>query len=120
MSAYERLERGKAPGVDGVTVEAYGTELVPKVGDLAERLSRMGYRPQPVLRHYIPKMGRKKKRPLGLPCTEDKVVQRAVTRVLEQIYEADFLDGSYGYRPSRTGHQALDTLGRTIQQKKVS
>jgi len=120
LSAYEKLERGKAPGVDGVTVEDYGRELVPKILDLAKRLGRLGYRPQPVRRHYIPKIGSRKKRPLGIPCTEDKVVQMAVTRVLEQIYEADFLDCSYGYRPGRTCHQALDTLGRTIQQKKVS
>ena len=80
----------------------------------------MAYRPKPVLRRYIPKPGSRKKRPLGLPSFEDKIVQKALTRVLEQIYEADFLDCSYGYRPDRTQHQALAKLGQTIQRRKVS
>lgn len=71
-------------------------------------------------RVYIPKPGSDKKRALGVPCLEDKIVQRAVVRVLEQIYEEDFLDCSYGYRPKRTAQQALGELGQTIQQKKVS
>ncbi len=119
-ASFERLERGKAPGVDGVTKEEYGENLEAKLKGLAERLGRMGYRPQPVKRAYIPKAGSKKKRPLGIPCFEDKVVQMAVVRVLGEIYEADFEESSYGYRPGRTQHQALDELGRTIQQKKVS
>jgi len=119
-ASYRDLEPGKAPGVDGVTKEEYGKDLGKKITDLSGRLARMGYRPKPVRRAYIPKPGSEKKRPLGIPCTEDKLVQRAVTRVLEQIYEEEFLDCSYGYRPGRTGHQALDELGRTIQRKKVS
>ena len=120
IGSYSLLKRGKAPGVEGETVEEYGKDLRVKLMDLAERLGRMGYRPQPVLRCYIPKPGSAKKRPLGIPAVEDKVVQMALTRVLEQIYEADFLDCSYGYRPERSCHEALDQLGRTIQQKKVS
>jgi RNA-directed DNA polymerase len=119
-ASYRDLEPGKAPGVDGVTKEGYGADLERNITDLAQRLARMGYRPQPVKRAYIPKPGSDKKRALGIPCFEDKLVQRAVARVLEQIYEADFLDSSYGYRPGRTCHQALDELGRTIQRKKVS
>jgi len=119
-ACYRDLEPGKAPGIDGVTKEEYGEDLEKNVTDLAQRLARMGYRPRPVQRVYIPKPGSDKERPLGIPCFEDKLVQRAVARALEQVYEADFLDCSYGYRPGRTCHQALDTLGRTIQRKKVS
>jgi len=119
-TCYWDLEPGKAPGIDGVTKEGYGEDLDRKIIDLAQRLARLGYRPKPVRRVYIPKPGSDKKRPLGIPCFEDKLVQRAVARVLEQIYEADFLECSYGYRPRRTCHQALAELGRTIQRKKVS
>ena len=119
-ASYWDLEPGKAPGIDGVTKEGYGEDLDRNITDLAQRLARLGYRPAPVRRVYIPKPGSDKKRPLGIPCFEDKLVQRAVARVLEQIYEVDFLDCSYGYRPGRTCHQALDLLGRTIQQKKVN
>jgi group II intron reverse transcriptase/maturase len=119
-ASYRDLKAGKAPGIDGVTKKEYGEDLEGSITDLAQRLGRMGYRPKPALRVYIPKPGSDKKRPLGIPCTEDKLVQRAMARVLEQIYEADFLDCSYGYRPGRTCHQALGELGRTIQRKKVS
>jgi group II intron reverse transcriptase/maturase len=80
----------------------------------------MGYRPQPVKRAYIRKPGTDKQRPLGILCFEDKLVALALVRVLEQIYEADFTDSSYGYRPGRTQHQAVDELGRTIQRQRVS
>ncbi|HSR50288.1 MAG TPA: group II intron reverse transcriptase/maturase [Acidobacteriota bacterium] len=117
---FRQMGKGKAPGVDGVTKEEYGRDLEGNLRRLLQRLAQMSYRPQPVLRRYIPKPGRKKMRPLGLPCFEDKLVQKALSRVLEQIYEADFLGLSYGYRPKRTQHQALARLGRTIQQRKVS
>lgn len=119
-ASYEKLEKGKAPGIDGVSKEEYGEKLEENLKRLSERLSRMEYRPQPVKRKYIPKAGSKKKRPLGIPCFEDKLVQMALTRVLEQIYEADFQESSYGYRPKRTQHQALDELGRRIQQRRIS
>ena len=119
-ASYRDIEPGKAPGIDGVTKEEYGKDLEKNITDLARRLARLGYRPKPVKRVYIPKPGSDKKRPLGIPCFEDKLVQKVMARVLEQIYEADFLDSSYGYRPGRTCHQALDELGRTIQRKKVS
>lgn len=119
-AAYEAIDGRAAPGVDGVTKEGYGRDLESNLQDLSERLKRMGYRPKPVRRAYIPKPGSEKKRPLGVPCLEDKIVQNAVRAVLEQIYEADFERSSYGYRPGRTQHQALDELGRTIQQKKVN
>jgi len=119
-ASYEEIEADRAVGVDGVTKEEYGKELERNLEDLAERLSRMGYRPKPVRRVYIPKAGSAKKRPLGIPSFEDKIVQMALVRVLEQIYEADFEESSFGYRRGRRQHQALDELGRTIQRKKVS
>jgi len=80
----------------------------------------MGYRPQPKQRSYVPKPGSKKGRPLGISCFEDKVVESAVKRALEPIYEEVFHDSSYGYRPGRSPHDCLDTLGRTIQQKRAN
>ena len=115
------IESGKkAAGVDGVDSDTYAEELQSNLEDLSERLGRMGYRPQPVRRTYIEKAGSNKKRPLGIPTVEDKVVQMAVTRVLSAIYEADFLECSYGYRPKRGCHDALKVLGQTIQHKKVN
>ena len=119
-ACYEGIEPGAAPGVDGVTKVEYGKDLERKLEDLAERLGRMGYRPKPVKRKLIPKAGSNKKRAIGIPSVEDKIVQKAVASVLEQIYEEDFERSSYGYRPGRTQHEALDDLGRTIQQKKVN
>jgi group II intron reverse transcriptase/maturase len=119
-ASYKETERGKAPGIDGVGKEEYGEHLEENLRELSDRLGRLGYKPKPVKRVYIPKPGSKKKRPLGIPCFEDKIVQLTLTRVLEQIYEADFIEGSFGYRPGRCQHDALDELGRTIQQKKVS
>lgn len=117
---FERIEPGKAPGIDGVTKAEYAENLQANLEDLSERLKRLGYRPQPVRRQYIPKAGSHKMRPLGLPCLEDKIVQLSVAQVLEQIYEADFVDCSYGYRPGRKPHQALRQLGCTIQLQKIS
>lgn len=119
-ASYKELEAGSAPGVDGVTKEEYGERLEENIQGLAERLGRLGYKPKPVKRVYIPKPGSQKKRPLGLPSFEDKIVQMTLTRVLEQIYEEDFIEGSFGYRSGRTQLDALDELGRTIQQRKVS
>lgn len=107
-------------GIDGVSKEQYGTNLEEKLQDLSERLRRMGYRPQPKRRSYIPKPGSEKGRPLGISCFEDKLVELAVKRVLEPIYEVQFEDSSYGYRPGCSQHQCLDALGRTIQQHRVN
>jgi group II intron reverse transcriptase/maturase len=119
-SCFNEIEKDAAAGIDGVDKKQYGEKLESNLEDLAERLKRMGYRPQSVKRVYIPKAGSTKRRPLGIPTIEDKVVQMAVTRVLERIYEADFLDCSYGYRAGRSCHDALGALGRTIQRQKVS
>ena len=75
-TSYVEIEPGAAPGIDGVTKEAYGEDLNQNLTDLTERLGRLGYRPRPVRRTYIPKPGSDKKRTLGIPCTEDKIVQR--------------------------------------------
>jgi len=80
----------------------------------------MGYCPQPKRRAYIPKPGSEKGRPLGISCLEDNIVEEAVKRTLEPIYEAVFEDSSYGYRPGGSQHDCLDELGRTIQQKRVN
>ena len=119
-ACYDALEAHKATGVDGVTKAEYGRNLEENLRDLSARLRRMGYRPGPKRRSYIPKPGSAKGRPLGISNLEDKIVEAATKRVLERIYEADFTDSSYGYRPQRTQHQCLDALGRTIQQQKVS
>ena len=119
-SCYETLDGDKAVGVDGVTKEQYGENLEENLRDLSDRLKRMGYRPKPRRRSYIPKPGSKKGRPLGISCFEDKMVELSVKRVLERIYEEIFEDSNYGYRPGRSQHKCLDELGRTIQQKRVS
>ena len=119
-ACYDTLGAKKATGVDGVTKEEYGKNLEENLRELSERLKRMGYRPGPKKRVYIPKAGSERGRPLGISALEDKIVEEATRRTLEPIYEAVFEDSSYGYRPGRSPHQCLDVLGRTIQQKKVS
>jgi group II intron reverse transcriptase/maturase len=119
-ACYEALDGTKAVGVDGVTKEQYGDNLEKNLQRLSDRLKRMGYRPQPRRRSYIPKPGSTKGRPLGISCFEDKIVELAVKRVLEPIYEEIFEESSYGYRPGRSQHECLDELGRTIQQKRAN
>ncbi len=119
-ACYDKLDGRKATGVDGVTKAEYGKNLEDNLQDLSTRLRRMGYRPGPKRRTYIPKPGNAKGRPLGISNLEDKIVEAATKQVLEQIYEAVFEDSSYGYRPKRTQHQCLGALGRTIQQQRVS
>ena len=117
--AFRKLKRGKAPGVDGVTVDQYEEHLRDNLQDLLARLHRGAYQPQPSLRHDIPK-GDGKTRPLGIAAVEDKIVQRAVVMILERIYEVDFCDTSYGFRPGRSCHGALSVLGQIIATKKVN
>ena len=119
-ACYDSLDAGKAAGPDGVTKGEYGKNLEENLRELSAKLGRMGYRPGPKRRSYIPKPGRGKARPLGISDFEDKVVELAVKRTLEPIYEAVFEDSSYGYRPGRNQHKCLDALGKTIQQKKIS
>src|SRR6266704_2146705 len=117
--AYFYLKKEAAPGVDGETWRHYGEELERNLQDLSERLKRGAYRAKPVRRVYIPKADGRQ-RPLGVPVLEDKIVQRATVEVLNAIYETDFLGFSYGFRPRRSAHKALDALAVGIQTKKVN
>ena len=108
--AYRRTRKDAAMGVDGVTAEAYEARLHENLSDLLERFKSGRYRAPPVRRIHIPKDGTKKTRPIGIPTLEDKVLQRAVLMVLEPVYEQDFLECSYGFRPGRSAHQALQAL----------
>ncbi len=117
--AYYSLKRDAAPGVDGRTWEGYGEDLEENLRDLSDRLKRGGYRPEPVRRVFIPKPDGKQ-RPLGVTAIEDKIVQRATVEVLNAIYEVDFKGFSYGFRPGRNQHRALDALYVAITTKKVN
>jgi group II intron reverse transcriptase/maturase len=113
--AYRRTRKDGAAGVDGVTAEAYEQRLHENLSDLLERFKSGRYRAPPVRRVHIPKDGAKNKtRPIGIPTLEDKVLQRAVLMVLEPVYEQDFLDCSYGFRPGRSAHQALGALWKGL------
>ena len=119
-ACYRLLKGNKAVGVDEVTKARYAEDLETNLQDLSTRLKRMGYRPQPKRRMYIPKPGSETGRPLGISSFEDKIVELATKRVVEPLFETLFEDCSYGYRPQRSPHQCLDVLGRTIQQKRVN
>jgi retron-type reverse transcriptase len=118
-AAYQALRRGAAAGVDGVTWQTYGQDLEANLRDLHARVHRGAYRARPSRRVYIPKADGRQ-RPLGIAALEDKIVQRAVVEVLNAIYEVDFLGFSYGFRPGRSQHDALDALAVGIKRKKVS
>jgi group II intron reverse transcriptase/maturase len=118
-AAYFALKKEAAPGVDGETWRHYGSELEGNLQDLSARLKRGAYRAKPVRRVYIPKADGRQ-RPLGVTALEDKVVQRATVEVLNAIYETDFLNFSYGFRPGRSQHQALDALYAGLLTRKVN
>jgi group II intron reverse transcriptase/maturase len=117
--AYVSLKRNAAPGVDGETWRQYGEHLEANIQALSERLKRGAYRAKPVKRVYIPKPDGRQ-RPLGVTTLEDKIVQRATVEVLNAIYETDFLGFSYGFRPGRSPHDALNALYAGIMTRKVS
>jgi RNA-directed DNA polymerase len=117
--AYFSLKKEAAPGVDGETWRNYGETLEDNLQDLSHRLKRGAYRAKPVRRVYIPKADGRQ-RPLGVPALEDKIVQRAAVEVLNAIYETDFLGFSYGFRPGRSQHQALDALYTGLLTRKVN
>jgi group II intron reverse transcriptase/maturase len=116
---YNAMKRNAAAGVDGETWEHYGERLEENLQELSARLKRGAYRAKPVRRVYIPKADGRQ-RPLGVPALEDKIVQGATVEVLNAIYETDFLGFSYGFRPGRSQHNALDALTVGILRKKVS
>jgi RNA-directed DNA polymerase len=116
--AFYRLKKAAAPGVDGVTWDQYEVGLPDKLADLHGRVQRGAYRAQPSRRQYIPKPDGRL-RPLGVAALEDKIVQRALVAVLNAIYETDFAGFSYGFRPGRSQHDALDALAVGLHRRKV-
>jgi len=112
--AFARLRNNAAVGVDGITKEDYGRDLQSNLRELHERLKTKRYRHQPIRRVHIPKEKSGQTRPIGISATEDKVVQSAVREVLEAVYEQDFMDCSYGFRPGRSAHDAVRALTRAV------
>ena len=117
--AYRAIRPGAAAGVDGVTWRDYGQDLEGNLADLHARVHRGAYRAKPSRRVYIPKADGRL-RPLGVASFEDKILQRAVVEVLNAIYESDFLGFSYGFRPERGPHDALDALSVAITRRRVN
>jgi group II intron reverse transcriptase/maturase len=112
---FDRLRKDAAAGIDGVTKAMYAEGLEARLTELVERLQRLAYIPPPVRRRYIPKPGTDKRRPLGIPTLESKLVEAGLVRILEAIYESDFIEDSYGFRPGRSCHDALRALSHTVE-----
>jgi RNA-directed DNA polymerase len=119
LRAYDRIRKDAAVGVDSVTKEQYGQDLMGNLADLYVRLRSKRYRHQPILRVHIPKAPGKT-RPIGISTTEDKIVQGAVREVLETIYEQDFLGCSYGFRPNRGAHDAIRALNNMVEREGIT
>jgi group II intron reverse transcriptase/maturase len=118
-ASFRSLKRHAAAGVDGVTWQEYEVGLEDRLADLKDRIHRGAYRAQPSRRIYLPKPDGRK-RPIGIAALEDKIVQQAVVTILHEIYEGDFRGFSYGFRPGRSPHQALDALSVGIERKRVN
>ena len=114
LDCWRKIRKNAAYGVDGISARQYEENLIDNIRNLVERLKRKNYRARLVRRHWIPKADGKK-RPLGIPVVEDKLLQLAVTRILEAIYEQDFLRCSYGYRPKKGALDAVDKLTVKLQ-----
>ena len=117
---YSELKRNKACGIDEMTVAEYGVNLKERLNLLIEAMKSKRYQPQPVKRVYIPKAGTDEKRGLGISTVEDKLVQIMLKKILESIYEVDFLDCSYGFRPNRSCHQAVNALDKAVMRKPIN
>ncbi len=117
--AFHRIREDAAVGVDGITKEQYGQQLEGNLLGLHERLRTMRYRHQPIRRVHIPKAGGKT-RPIGISTLEDKVVQGALCEVLGEIYEQDFLECSYGFRPKRSAHDALRAMHHMVSRERIT
>jgi len=120
LGCFEQLRNNAASGIDGVTKDQYAEQLPENLCQLVGKLHRMAYIPQPVMRVYIPKPGSNKMRPLGIPALEDKLVQAGLVKILQRIYEQDFIDDSYGFRPGRSCHDALRALSLTVENQPVN
>jgi RNA-directed DNA polymerase len=120
LQCHKELSRNKASGIDGVTKAHYEANLEENITKLVKELKNHSYKPQAVRRVYIPKGEGKEMRPLGIPAYEDKIVQLGLSRILQAIYEADFLNVSYGFRPNRSCHDAIKQLNRIIEKGKIS
>jgi len=119
LECFILLRKNAGSGIDNISKEAYAKHLDANLDDLLRRLHQMAYRPQAVLRVYIPKAGSHKLRPLGIPALEDKLVQACLVKILETIYEQDFIDDSYGFRPNRGCHDALRALSLTVENQPI-
>jgi RNA-directed DNA polymerase len=117
---FRRLSANSAAGLDEVTKAEYAVNLEANLTDVVGRLQRMAYRPQPVRRVYIPKPGADKLRPIGIPALEDKLVQASLVRIMEAIYEQDFVEDSFGFRPGRSCHDALRALSQTTETRPIN
>jgi len=116
FEAYRRTRKDGALGVDGQTAEDYAVDLEGNLRSLLDRAKSGRYQAPPVRRVHIPKGTGPETRPIGIPTFEDKILQRAVAMVLESVYEQDFLDCSHGFRPGRSGHQALEALRQRLME----
>src|SRR5205814_3720873 len=116
LEAYRRTRKDGAAGVDGQTAADYEADLLGNLQGLLDRAKSGTYRAPPVRRVHIPKGTGTETRPIGIPTFEDKVLQRSVVMALEAIYKQDFLDCSYGFRPGRSAHQALEVLWQNLMQ----
>lgn len=120
IECHNELKPNKASGSDKVTKQKYESNLKENVTDLLKRMKTHEYRPQPVRRAYIPKVGTDKQRPLGIPAHEDKIVQSAINKIINAIYEQDFIDSSFGFRPNRGCHDAIKILEVYLSKRNIN